>query len=72
MFFLENELRLKMREEFDEDFGRAKYTYVEREKADLFYFSLDKLLMIVSVRHHVDPKKMAKSINSLIVKYMKN
>lgn len=72
MFFMENALRHRMREEFDGDLGQVRFTYVERAKRGLLSFPMDHQLLLVSfLDRHVNPLDLAKSISQLLLRYKK-
>ncbi|MGI0073443.1 MAG: DUF6659 family protein [Nitrosotalea sp.] len=71
MFFMENALRHRMREDFDGDLGPVRFTYVERAKRGLLSFPMDDKLLLVSFRTSVNSLLLAKSIMQLIRRYEK-
>jgi hypothetical protein len=72
MFFMENALRHRMRQEFDGDLGQVRFTYVERVKRGLLSFPMDEQLLLVSFfRKHVNSLTLASNITQLICRYKK-
>jgi hypothetical protein len=43
-----------MRERFDENMGKARFAYVEREKISILTFYLNKNFLIVSLEPNID------------------
>lgn len=72
MFFMENALMHRLRQEFDEDLGQVRFTYVERMRRGFLSFPLEDNLLLVSFKTSTDSLIMAKSIIHLIHKYKKN
>jgi hypothetical protein len=71
MFFMENALRHRMRNDFDEYLGSVRFTYVERAKRGILSFPMEDKLLLVSFRTSVNPLLLAKSIMRLIHRYEK-
>ena len=70
MFFMENALRHRMREEYDGDLGQERFTYVERDKRGLLSFPLNNQLLLISfLRNHVKPIVLANRITHLVHRY---
>jgi hypothetical protein len=43
-----------MRERFDENMGKARFAYVEREKISILTFYLNKDILIVTLEPNID------------------
>jgi hypothetical protein len=43
-----------MRERFDENMGKARFAYVEREKISILTFYLNKNILIVTLEPNID------------------
>lgn len=72
IFFMENALVYRMRKDFDRSLGKLRFTYVERARRGLFYFSMaDQLLLVSFLRIHVNTLTLARNITQLVCKYEK-
>ena len=54
LYLAQTALRKSMRERFDENMGKARFAYVEREKISILTFYLNKNILIVTLEPNVD------------------
>ena len=68
MLFMELALRVKMRQEFDKDFGKVNFTLSHREKLIVMSFPFDKKVLFVSMDKRKEFDKIPFKILKLIEK----
>ena len=71
MLFMELALRVKMRHEFDEDFGIVEFSLSYRGKIILFSFPMGENVLFVSSERQLDLGKIPFDILEIIKKYYK-
>jgi Family of unknown function (DUF6659) len=71
MLFMELSLRVKMRHEFDEDFGKVEFSLSYREKVILMSFPVDNSVLFVSSERQLDLGKIPFGILNILKKYFK-
>jgi hypothetical protein len=54
LYLAQTALRKSMRERFDENMGKARFAYVEREKISILTFYLNKNILIVTLEPNID------------------
>ena len=54
LYLAQTALRKSMRQRFDENMGRARYAYIEREKISMLTFYMDKNILVLSIEPNVD------------------
>lgn len=67
MFRMSSKLQESMKNEYDDDFGKVKYSYVSREKIAIFSFSVGEDILIVTLSNTVDPHPVAQEIVLFLV-----
>ena len=68
MLFMELALRVKMRQEFDKDFGKVNFTLSHREKLIVMSFPFNKNVLFVSMDKRKEFDKIPFKILKLIEK----
>lgn len=71
MLFMELSLRVRMRHEFDEEFGKVEFSLSYRERVILMSFPLDENVLFVSSERHLDLGKTPFNILEIINKFHK-
>ena len=71
MLFMELSLRVKMRHEFDEEFGQVEFSLSYRGKVILMSFPMGDNVLFVSSERQLDLGKIPFSILDLVKKYSK-
>jgi hypothetical protein len=69
MLFMELSLRVRMRHEFDEEFGKVKFSLSYREKVILMSFPIDENVLFVSSEMQLDLGKIPFNILDIIKKH---
>ena len=54
LYLAQTALRKSMRQRFDENMGKARFAYVEREKISILTFYLNKDILIVTLESNID------------------
>jgi len=54
LYLTHTALRKSMRERFDNNMGRSRFTYVEREKISILTFYLDKYILLVTMEPNIN------------------
>jgi hypothetical protein len=68
MLFMELSLRVRMRHEFDEEFGPVEFSLSYREKIILMSFPIEPNVLFVSTERQIDLNKIPFKILELIKK----
>jgi hypothetical protein len=63
--FIEAVLRIRTRQDFDENLGSVRYAAARRKNVVTFTFPLDKMVLFVSAEANVEIDKTAKKIMSI-------
>jgi len=66
MLFMQLALRIKMRKEFDKQFGKVKFAMAYREKCIIMSFTLDDKILYVSAHTSLDFKKISLTILKIL------
>lgn len=66
MLFMQLALRIKMRKEFDKQFGQVQFAMAYREKCIIMSFTLDDNILYVSTNTSIDFKKTSLNILKII------
>jgi hypothetical protein len=69
MLFMELSLRIRMRHEFDEEFGKVEFSLSHREKVILMSFPIEENVLFVSSERQLDLGKIPFNILEIIKKY---
>ena len=69
MLFMELSLRVRMRHEFDEEFGKVEFSLSYRGKVILMSFPIEENVLFVSSERQLDLGKIPFSILDIIKKY---
>lgn len=54
LYLTHTALRKSMRERFDDNMGRSRFVYVEREKISILTFYLDKYILLVTLEPNIN------------------
>lgn len=54
LYLTHTALRKSMRERFDDNMGRSRFVYVEREKISILTFYLDKYILLVTMEPNIN------------------
>jgi len=54
LYLAQTALRKSMRQRFDENMGKARFAYVEREKISILTFYLNRDILIVTLESNID------------------
>ena len=54
LYLTHTALRKSMRESFDDNMGRSRFAYVEREKISILTFYLDKYILLVTMEPNIN------------------
>ena len=54
LYLTHTALRKSMRERFDDNMGRSRFAYVEREKISILTFYLDKYILLVTMEPNIN------------------
>ena len=63
--FIEAVLRIRTRQDFDDNLGPVSYAAARRKKVVTFTFSLNNMVLFVSAEHDVDIDKTAQKIMNI-------
>ncbi len=69
MLFMELSLRVRMRHEFDEEFGKVEFSLSYRGKVILMSFPIEENVLFVSSERQLDLGKIPFNILEIIKKY---
>jgi hypothetical protein len=69
MLFMELSLRVRMRHEFDEEFGRVEFSLSYRERVILMSFPIEDNVLFVSSERQLDLGKIPFHILEIIKRY---
>jgi len=69
MLFMELSLRVRMRHEFDEEFGKVEFSLSHRERVILMSFPIEDNVLFVSSERQLDLGKIPFNILEIIKKY---
>ena len=69
MLYLELALRVKMRQEFDEELGPVRFAMSYRDKVVVMSFPMPKEILLVSAEKDLDFSKFAFSVLDIIKEY---
>lgn len=69
MLFMELSLRVRMRHEFDEEFGQVEFSLSYRKKVILMSFPIEENVLFVSSERTLDLGKIPFNILEIIEKY---
>lgn len=54
LFLTQTALRKSMRERFDQEMGRARFAYVEREKISILTFYMEDKILLITLEPNVE------------------
>jgi hypothetical protein len=69
MLFMELSLRIRMRHEFDDEFGKVEFSLSHRERVILMSFPIGENVLFVSSERQLDLGKIPFNILEIIKKY---
>ena len=71
MLFMELSLRVRMRHEFDEEFGKVEFSLSQRERVILMSFPIGENVLFVSSERQLDLGRIPFNILEIILKHGK-